>query len=328
MPRVSIVIPMYNIEKYLASTVESVLGQTFEDWELVLFDDGSRDRTLEIAHDFGRRDPRICVVEGVNGGAAAARNLGFAATSSVSEFVIFLDSDDTWEPDALQLLIEALEAHPECPAAHGLARAIDPQGQQFPGDNLAQYMANRREVRDGRVVDVPPGAPTTFESLLVENFPVTPGTMLMRRSTWDALGGYLPEAVPCEDWDMNLRIARRGGIALVDRVILNWRRHPAAISFTSPRWRQAYLHVRRRTIASPDNDARQRATAINAFGIICRDGWAQVARHLLAGRVVQGARALARSVLYQTAYWRTLLGPSQPDLNRGMTARQGPNALT
>ena len=64
MPRVSIVIPMYNIEKYLASTVESVLGQTFEDWELVLFDDGSRDRTLEIAHDFGRRDPRICVVEG------------------------------------------------------------------------------------------------------------------------------------------------------------------------------------------------------------------------------------------------------------------------
>jgi glycosyltransferase involved in cell wall biosynthesis len=319
-------IPMYNAEKYLAPAIESVLGQTFEDWELVLFDDGSRDRTLKIAHDFGRRDPRICVVKGVNRGTASARNRGFAATSRVSEFIIFLDHDDTWEPDALQLLIEALEAHPECSAAHGLARAIDPQGQQYPGDDLAQRMANRREVRDGRIVDVPPGAPTTFEALLLENFPVTPGTMLVRRSTWDALGGYVPEAVPCDDWDMNLRIARRGGIVLVDRVILNWRRHPGAASYTRPRWRHAYLLVRRRTVASPDNDARQRTTAINAFGIICRDEWSQVARHLLAGRVAQGARALARSVLYQTAYWRTLLGPSQSDLNRGTTARQAPNA--
>ena len=114
--RVSIVVPMYNTEQYLASTVESVLGQTFEDWELVLFDDGSQDRTLEIARDFERRDRRIRVVEGVNGGTAAARNRGFAATSTVSEFVIFLDNDDTWEPDALRLLIEALEAHPEYPA--------------------------------------------------------------------------------------------------------------------------------------------------------------------------------------------------------------------
>ena len=304
--RVSIVVPMYNTEQYLASTVESVLGQTFEDWELVLFDDGSQDRTLEIARDFERRDRRIRVVEGVNGGTAAARNRGFAATSTVSEFVIFLDNDDTWEPDALRLLIEALEAHPEYPAAHGLARAIDPQGKQFPGDDLAQSMAHRREVRDGRIVDAPPDSPTTFEALLVENFPVTPGTMLVRRSICDALGGYVHEAVPCDDWDMNLRIARRGGIALVNRVILNWRRHPGAASHTTRRWRHAHLFVRRRTIASPDNDARQRAAAISAFGIKCREAWTQVTRHLLGGQVVPGARALARSVLYQTTYWRTL----------------------
>jgi glycosyltransferase involved in cell wall biosynthesis len=304
--RVSIVVPMYNAEHYLASTVESILGQTFEDWELVLFDDGSRDRTLEIAHEFARRDRRIRVVQDVNGGTAAARNRGFAATSTVSDFIIFMDNDDTWEPDALRLLIEALDGRPEYAAAHGLARAIDPQGNRYPGNDLAQSMAHRREVRDGRIVDVTPGSPTTFEALLVENFPVTPGTVLVRRSIFDALGGYFPEAVPCDDWDMNVRIARRGGIALVNKVILNWRRHPNAASHTTRRWRHAYLLVRIRTVASPDNDPRQRAAAISAFAINCRDAWAQVARHLLGGRVGPGVRALARSLLYQTTYWRTL----------------------
>jgi glycosyltransferase involved in cell wall biosynthesis len=300
---------MYNAEKYLTLAVDSVLAQTFESWELVLFDDGSRDRTLEIARTYAQQNSRIRVIQGENGGTAAARNRGFAATNAASEYVIFLDNDDVWEPDALEVLTRTLDEHPEYPAAHGLARAIDPHGNQFPTDDLAQSMAQRREVRDGRVTAVPMGAPTTFEALLIENYPVTPGTMLVRRSVWGVLGGYVPDAVPCDDWDMHLRIARKGGIILVDRVILNWRRHPGAASHTTTRWRKAYLHVRRRTIVSPENDPDQRSAAITAFRLLCRDTWFAAGQHLVAGRIAQGARALVRFVVYQTAYWRAVREP-------------------
>jgi glycosyltransferase involved in cell wall biosynthesis len=295
---------MFNAENYLASAVESVRAQTFEDWELVLFDDGSRDRTIEIAREYASRDARIRVVEGANGGTARARNRGLAATTPASEFVIFLDNDDTWEPQALALLTDLLDAHPEFPAAHGLARAIDLQGVQFPEDDLANSMAHRRELQRGRLIDAPPGAPTTFEALLIENYPVTPGTVLIRRAVWAELGGYEPATVPCDDWDMHLRIARRGGIGLVDHIILNWRRHPGAASHTTRRWRQAYLLVRRRSILCADNTERQRAAAVMAFKLTCRTAWSEFVRHLVSAHVAASSRALARWALYQAAYYR------------------------
>lgn len=297
---------MYNSEQYLGAAVDSVRAQTFGEWELVLFDDGSRDRTLEVARACASQDSRIRVVAGTNGGTARARNRGLAATAPGTEFVIFFDNDDVWEPAALALLTQALDANPSAPAAHGLARAIDPRGEQFPGDDLACRMADRREVRDGRTVEVPAGAPTTFEALLVENYPVTPGTALIRRGIWESLGGYAPETVPCDDWDMHLRIARRGGITLVDRVVLNWRRHPGAASHTTRRWRDAYLQVRTRTVLAEDNTPAQRAAAVAAFRLTCRGALSDAARELRAGRAVAGARALARWAVFQVTYRRAV----------------------
>jgi len=299
---------MYNAERFLALAVESVCRQTFTDWELVLFDDGSRDRTLEIAQGFADRDSRIRVVAGENGGTARARNRGLAATDAASEFVIFLDNDDVWEPSALEVLMAALDANPTAPAAHGLARAIDPGGQQFPEDDLAETMANRRALLEGQLVNLPGDSPTTFEALLIENYPVTPGTMLVRRSVWNALGGYVPEAVPCDDWDMHLRIARHGGIVLVNRIILSWRRHPGAASHNTRRWRNAYLLVRKRTILAPDNTAKQRQASIAAFQLTCRGALADFGRNLQGGRLSASLRALARWAQYQTVCWQVTRG--------------------
>jgi glycosyltransferase involved in cell wall biosynthesis len=297
---------MFNAQEFLGLAVNSVRAQTFVNWELVLFDDGSSDRTLEIAHEFAGRDHRIRVVAGANGGTARARNRGLDETTPGSEFVIFLDNDDTWELTALEVLTRTLDEHPSAPAAHGLARAIDPQGQQFPGDDLAQSMAQRREMRYGRVSDLPADAPTTFEALLIQNYPVTPGTILVRRRVWEKTGGYVPETVPCDDWDMHLRIARCGGIVLVNQIILNWRRHPGAASHNTRRWRNAYLLVRKRTILSEENTEQQRQAAVSAFQLTCRTAWADVRHHLLSGRLAASSRALARWILYQTAYWRVI----------------------
>jgi glycosyltransferase involved in cell wall biosynthesis len=295
---------MYNSERYLGQAVASVRAQTFEDWELVLFDDGSRDRTLEVARACAASDTRIRVVGGTNGGTARARNRGFAAACPDSEFAIFFDNDDVWEPHTLAVLTQALEEHPAAPAAHGLARAIDPQGRQFPQDDLADNMANRREIRNNQLVPLPADSPTTFEALLVENYPVTPGTVLMRRAIWQDLGGYVPDTVPCDDWDMHLRIARRGGIRLVRQIVLSWRRHPGAASHNTRRWREAYLLVRKRTVLSEDNTPAQRAAAVAAFRLTCRNTWTDCVRHLASGRISASSRALARGLLYEVAYWR------------------------
>jgi glycosyltransferase involved in cell wall biosynthesis len=293
---------MYNAERFLALAVDSVCRQTFTDWELVLFDDGSRDGTLEIAQAYASRDTRIRAIVGENGGTARARNRGLAATDATSEFVVFLDNDDVWEPTALQALVQAMEAHPSAPAAHGLARAIDPSGQQFPGDDLAESMARRRAIVDSRAEELPSQSPTTFEALLVENYPVTPGTMLVRREVWNALGGYEPEAVPCDDWDMHLRIARRGGVVLVNQIILNWRRHPGAASHNTSRWRKAYLLVRKRSVLAAENTPPQRRAALTAFQLTCRGAQAEIGWNLRKGQWSAGSRALARWVLYEAAF--------------------------
>jgi glycosyltransferase involved in cell wall biosynthesis len=305
-PRVSVVTPIYNSAAYLASTVESVRAQTFPDWELVLSDDGSSDSSVTIAKEFASHDSRIRVVEGNHGGISSARNQGFQETHPESEFVAFLDSDDTWEPEALELLVGELERHPECPAAHGLARAVDAEGRQFADDDLTESMRQRREIRDRRYVDLSVSAPTSFQAELVQNYVVTPGTSLIRRRVLAPLGGFAPATDPCEDWDMNLRIARHGGFALVDRVILNWRRHPRSISNTAgKRWRRAHLAVLQRAILAVENTPEQQKAAEFALLARCRESAAGAGQELAHGRVRSSARALMRASLYLSVYCRS-----------------------
>ena len=101
MPKVSIITPAYNAEKYLSETIESVLQQTFLDWEMIIIDDCSEDNTFKIATDYSKKDSRIKVIKNdVNSGVAATRNHGLEIASG--DFVAFLDSDDMWFPEKLE----------------------------------------------------------------------------------------------------------------------------------------------------------------------------------------------------------------------------------
>jgi glycosyltransferase involved in cell wall biosynthesis len=260
-PRLSIVSPMYNSGKFLAATIESILAQTMRDFELVLSDDGSTDNTLEIADRFAARDQRVKVVRNVHRGIAATRNSGLQASDRRSEFITLFDSDDIWEPHAAATLMAALDANPHAPAAHCVCRCIDDNGVQFPDDDHAERMRNRRAVVGDRIVPIPRSAPTTFGALLVENYVTTPATSMTRRSALDAAGDFDPNLKLCEDWDMNLRVARLGDFVFVDEILLSWRRHSTAISNVSTRWRQAYLATRYKTIYAPENTAEQRKAA-------------------------------------------------------------------
>lgn len=108
MVKFSIIVPVYNVEKYLEQCVKSVIGQKFTDWELLLVDDGSTDASANICDDFAETDKRIIVVHKENGGASEARNCGL--DKACGEFVLFLDSDDYWNnPNALSEINEQIE---------------------------------------------------------------------------------------------------------------------------------------------------------------------------------------------------------------------------
>ena len=143
---VSIIIPAYNAERYLAYTIESVLAQTLDSWELVIVNDGSDDTTAAIAGSHAIRDGRIRVVEQPNKGVAGARNRGFAEASTLSQYVAFLEDDDIWAQDALEALLSMLEAHPQLVAANGLSRVVDAQGQPIEPGELELWGRRRRGV--------------------------------------------------------------------------------------------------------------------------------------------------------------------------------------
>lgn len=306
-PRISIVIPMYNSAAYLTATVESVRAQTVAGWELVLFDDGSSDTTVSLAEELARNDKRIRVVRGGHYGVAAARNRGFQETSQGSEFVAFLDSDDVWEPRALELLLNALGLHPECPAAYGLACCINSQGEPFEGDDLPERLRQRRAILDGRYVDLPLSVPTSFEAELVLNYVVTPGVSLIRRQAFGSLGGFELATVPAEDWDMNLRIARRGGFTFVNHVILKWRRHPGALTYVSKRNRRARLAVWQRTVQSAENTPSQRQAAWSALYADLRSLRSDVGRLLVRRQFRAAAKTLVLLSLHYLLVARLLL---------------------
>jgi glycosyltransferase involved in cell wall biosynthesis len=303
MPRVSVVIPTYNVAAFLAITLDSVLGQTLQDIEVILWDDGSKDSTLQIADAYAAKDPRVKVKRGNHGGVSAARNGGFSLTDASAEFITFFDSDDVWEKDALETLLKALDAHPEAPAAHALCRCIDPQGVQFPKDDHAEKMRDRSAVVGNQVIRIPPSVPTSFGALLVKNYVTTPGTSLIRRSALERVGLYDGSLPVCEDWDFNLRLARLGDFVFVDRILLSWRRHPGASSNVSKNWRESYVRVRRRSIYAEENTAAQKREAIVALRDEVRGLQGEAFRLLCAGAIGPALKKIARSLVLARIEW-------------------------
>ena len=106
MPEVSVVVPIYNVAEYLPKCIESILAQTYPDYELILVNDGSKDTSPEIAEDYAKKDSRIRVIHKPNGGLSDARNEGMKYASG--KYISFIDSDDFIEPDMLEKCVHAM----------------------------------------------------------------------------------------------------------------------------------------------------------------------------------------------------------------------------
>lgn len=229
-PLVSIVIPAYNAAPWLGMTVSSIFGQTMAHWELVIVNDGSTDATPTIADQLAGMEHRIKVLHQVNGGLCQARNAGYRLTDARSPYIIFLDADDLWENDALELLITELEAHPNCHASYGLARYIDFQGTLIQEGELEKYHRERWGVKDGKIFLWPDGEPTSFGVFALGDRITSVGAVMLRRSILDKVGTFTEELKFWEDWDLWLRICQQGPMHFFDKPILRYRRHTTNLS--------------------------------------------------------------------------------------------------
>jgi glycosyltransferase involved in cell wall biosynthesis len=259
-PLVSIVIPVHRREKLIASTLQSIRDQTVRDWECVVVDDGSADGTASIAEKFAGADGRFRVVKQEKSGSSKARNRGFAQTNPGSKYLTFMDSDDVWLPDALSVLISALEAQPGVIGVHGLADFIDEAGNLWHPGEFADIGRTRYGLGgNGHLRRLTVEEPTSFETVLGTNTVYPPGIMLTRRVYYEKVGPFDSGLARMDDWDMVIRLTRFGDFGFLNKVVLLYRRHTGNISARSALETQQVIRVlQHKSFYSPENSAALR----------------------------------------------------------------------
>ena len=145
MPAISVIVPVYRAEKFLGACVESVLSQTFMDWELLLIEDGSPDGSGALCDEYAARDPRVCAFHQENGGVSSARNLGLAHAEG--QCIAFLDSDDGFEPETLATLWR-LRQESGTDTAGCAHWNVSPSGEQTPEKLLPAGIYRGDELRE------------------------------------------------------------------------------------------------------------------------------------------------------------------------------------
>lgn len=211
-PSISIVIPAYNSAKFLPEVIQSVLKQTYQNWELLVIDDGSTDNTATLVNNYCQQDPRIRLISKKNGGVSSARNLGVELATS--ELIAFLDSDDLWLPDKLSVHIEYMNNHPEVGVSFARVELIDPQGKST-GKLTANLVDNLQ--------------PYTF---FYTNPTVTTSNVVVRKSVFQSSGGFDKTIKYSEDIDLLFRIAFQSDwkIEGIDQTLIQYRLHSSGLS--------------------------------------------------------------------------------------------------
>jgi hypothetical protein len=216
-PLVSVVMLSYNHAPYLAAAIESVLGQTLEDLELVVGEDGSTDGSLEIARSYAEADPRVRVLTHPgheNRGIGATVNLVRSATSGA--YQLGLPSDDMLYPDALERLAAYLEAHPEVGYVYGYGHMIDAQGRTLMVQGRSgpePRLFGRDLTAGGRIVE-----------RLVQGNAIAAMTALWRRACLDQTGDEHPTLV-YGDWEHQTRGAAHWEVAFIPQAFALYRVH-------------------------------------------------------------------------------------------------------
>lgn len=312
---VGVVVAARDAERWVGQALRSLQAQTLRTWHCVVVDDGSSDGTADAVAALAREDPRIHLVRQAGSGVSAARNTGVAHLPAGCELVAFLDSDDLYEPGALQLLADALAARPDAVGAYGLAEYVDEAGALVAQGAHPAVQRDRRELRGRlRMASPPPSQDLAFAGLVVAS-PVWPAAVaLHRRAPLERAGGFDTSFPVLEDWELLLRMARSGPYVALDRPVARYRRHDANLTRRWDDLQVAAARLRRAAWLSPENTAEQRLLLARAWRYLelrqARELALGAARGLRARRWAQGARAASGALLVTAR----LLRPGPPSV--------------
>lgn len=200
MPTISVIIPAYNCQKTIRETIESVLNQSFTDFELIVIDDGSTDLTVELVRTI--KDNRLRLYSYANCGVAESRNRGI--DKSAGKFVSFLDADDLWTIDKLESQLQALSCN-KAAVAYSWTDSIDSQGMFL---------------RSGSYINV---VGDIYHELLLRDFIESGSNPLIRSDALKTVGKFDCSLSNAHDWDMWLRLAHCFNFVVVPKVQVLYR---------------------------------------------------------------------------------------------------------
>ncbi len=219
----SVVIPAYNVESLLGPCIQSVLDQTCQDFELIVVDDGSKDRTAEVAESFG---PRVTCIRQENRGCGGARNTAIRA--SHGEYVAILDADDLWLPTKLEKQLALIRAHPDAGLFYTGHIRIEHDGSE----HLSRRLAGSNTLPCGKI----------FERLFEMNC-VPASSAVIPRRVLDQVGVFNPDCKNAQDWELWLRIAHDYEVWAVQEPLIKFREVPGSLSENRERLHATVLGI-------------------------------------------------------------------------------------
>ena len=247
-PTVSVVIPAYNSAWCVDQAIDSVLAQTYRDYEIIVVDDGSTDTTRDVVQRYGNA---VRLISKPNGGMSSARNRGISEARG--RYIAFLDSDDRWLPTKLACQVELLETHPDVVFCAAVATLEDPEGTR-----LGEWGCCRSAEAD-------------LENVFANHSAVAGGAsaVLARTEAVCAEHGFDESLGGAEDTDLWIRLAARGRYVCIDEPLLIVLRRPGSVSRNLDAMRTGSLAMTRKNRALLPADKRGSFWRSVYAGILC-----------------------------------------------------------
>jgi hypothetical protein len=279
-PIVSVVMSVFNGQAFLSEAIESILSQTFRNFEFLVVDDGSTDATAGILSTYASRDARMRIFRHENKGRAESLNVGIRL--AMGHYIARMDADDIALPDRLQAQVDFMERHIEVGLLGGAVELINTQGQVL------------RTVR-------PPLEDWEIRALMLRYNPMFHPAVVMRKEVALAAGGYRKALLDADDYDLWLRMSERSRLANLGKLILQYRIHSEQVSVRNLRHQilcvlaaRAAASLRRRGSPDPLSHVEEvTPQLLDTLGVNVMD--------------------IQKALLDGYHYWMDVLGPTEPE---------------
>lgn len=299
----TVLMPVYDAERFVFAAVESLLRQTHTDFELLVFDDASRDRSAAIVESF--HDPRIRLLRKPHAGHTVWLREGVERARGA--FVARMDADDVAQPQRFERQLDFMRRNPDCVAVGAEVLLMDPDGRPLGEQGVS--LAHEDIVS---------------ELLLGRGGAIVHPVAMFRREALIAVGNFRPEAEPAEDLDLYLRLAEKGRLANLPDTLLHYRLHLQKVS-------SARAGEQRRKIRAVVREARLRRglppdvaadLPLVSESLTQIDWWHYCARSAIRGRQLSTARRYACAVLlrhpFEARSWRLVVSALLGERVRGL----------